>query len=78
MYLIGLFAMTQLILPEYAYNDLRKFIYTNYAEHLPHPLLIAQAFCLRFEEYGKKYDLSTITDAVEAIIKNGRNSKKQA
>jgi hypothetical protein len=42
---------------------------------LPHPLLIAQAFCLRFEEYGIKYDLSTMTNAVEDIIKNDSNNK---
>ena len=61
--------MSQLTLPEYVYEDLKKFIYINYSGQLPHPLLLAQAFCLRFEEYGKKYDLSTITSAVEDIIK---------
>ena len=61
--------MTQLSLPENVYNDLKRFIYTNYPVQLPHPLLIAQAFCLKFEEYGKKYDFSTITNAVEDIIK---------
>ena len=61
--------MTQLSLPENVYNDLKNFIYTNYCGQLPHPLLIAQAFCLKFEEHGKKYDLSTIASAVEDLIK---------
>jgi hypothetical protein len=67
--------MTQLTLPGHVYSDLKKFIYTNYSTQLPHPLLIAQAFCLRFKEHGKKYGLFTITNAVEDIIKNGRNNK---
>jgi hypothetical protein len=69
-------AMTPLTLPESVYNDLKKFVSTNYSKQLPHPLLIAQAFCLRFKQYGEKYDLSTITDAVEDIIKNSFDNKK--
>jgi hypothetical protein len=60
----------QITLPDYVYVDLNKFISTNYSKNLPHPLLIAQAFCLRFQEHGKKYGLSAITDNVEYIIKN--------
>ncbi len=67
--------MTQLTLPECVYNDLKKYISANYSMQLPHPLLIAQAFCLRFEDYGKKYDLFTITNAVEDILKNDHNNK---
>jgi hypothetical protein len=62
--------MQQMTLPECVYGDLNNFISTYYSEHLPHPLLIAQAFCLRFQEHGKKYSLSTITDNVEYIINN--------
>jgi hypothetical protein len=62
--------MQQITLPECVYSDLNMFISTCYSKHLPHPLLIAQAFCLRFQEYGKKYGLSTITDNVEYIINN--------
>jgi hypothetical protein len=62
--------MTQLKLPECVYSDLKKFISTNYSTQLPHPLLIAQTFRLRFKQYGEKFDLSTVTDAVEEIIIN--------
>jgi hypothetical protein len=62
--------MQQVILPEYVYKDLDKFISTYYYEHLPHPLLIAQAFCLKFQEHGKKFSLATITYTVEDIINN--------
>jgi len=44
----------------------------NYPKQLPHPLLIAQEFRLRFKQYGEKFDLSTITDAVEDIKTNNR------
>lgn len=64
--------MTSLALPECVYNDLKEFISKNYSKQLPHPLLIAQAFRLRFKQYGEKYDLSTITDAVEDIKKQSR------
>jgi hypothetical protein len=66
-------AMTPLTLPEYVYNDLKKFISINYSNQLPPPLLIVQAFCLRFKQYGEKFDLSTITDAVEDIIINNHD-----
>ncbi len=68
-------AMTPLTLPECVYKDLKEFIIKNYSKQLPHPLLIAQAFRLRFKQYGEKYDLSTITDAVEDILKNNYDSK---
>jgi hypothetical protein len=63
-------SMQQIMLPECVYNDLNQFIYTYYSKHLLHPLLIAQAFSLRFQEYGIKYSLPAITDAVEDIIEN--------
>jgi hypothetical protein len=55
-------------LPEKLSDDISKFISTYYREQLPHPLLIAQMFCLKHQEYGKKYGLSTITEAVEYVI----------
>jgi hypothetical protein len=64
--------MTQLKLPECVYSDLKEFIFKNYPKQLPHPLLIAQEFRLRFKQYGEKFDLSTITDAVEDIKTNNR------
>jgi len=63
-------SMQQIMLPECVYSDLNKFISTYYCKHLPHPLLIAQEFCLRYQEHGEKYSLSTITYAVENIVKN--------
>jgi hypothetical protein len=66
-------SMTPLTLPEYVYSDLKKFISINYPTQLPHPILIAQVFCLRFKQYGEKFDLSTITDAVEDIIINNHD-----
>jgi hypothetical protein len=33
-----------------------------------HPLLIAQAFILKYQDYGIKYGLPAITNAVEYII----------
>lgn len=62
--------MQQVTLPECVYNDLNKFIFTYYSKNLPHPLLIAQEFCLKFQEYGKEFSLSTVTDIVEYIINN--------
>ena len=62
--------MQQVTLPKCVYSDLNKFISTNYSGHLPHSLLIAQTFCLRFQKYGKKFSLCTITDAVEYIRNN--------
>jgi hypothetical protein len=56
--------------PSQVLDDLSKFISTYYRKHLPHPLLIAQAFCLQFQEYGKTYSLSAITDAIEQLVKN--------
>jgi len=49
-------------------DDLSKFISTYYRGKMPHPLLIAQTFCLKHQEYGKKFSLSTITEAVEHVI----------
>ena len=61
--------MNKPTLPRNVLDDLSKFISTNYREHLPHPLLIAQTFILKYQKYGKKFGLSTITDAVDHMIK---------
>lgn len=62
--------MQQVTLPECVYRDLNEFISSYYSKHLSHPLLIAQDFCLRFQEYGQKYSLPIMTETVEHIIKN--------
>jgi hypothetical protein len=56
-------------LPENVLDDLSKFISTYSHEHLPHPLLIAQSFCLKYQEYGEKFSLSSVTEAVEQLVK---------
>jgi hypothetical protein len=65
--------MQQVTIPECVYSDLNTFISTYYSKYLPHPLLIAQAFCLRFQEYGQKYSLHEVTDTVEYILKNNHH-----
>ena len=65
--------MQQVPLPESVYSDLNIFISTYHSKHLPHPLLIAQAFCLRFQEHGKKFSLLSITDTVEYIMNNNHH-----
>lgn len=59
--------MSQLIVPKYVLDDIREFICVNYHYSSPHPLIIAQAFCLRFKEYGTEFGVSEITDAVEYV-----------
>ena len=59
------FTISQLIFPKYVLDDLGKFISNNYHKSLSHSLIIAQAFCLRFKEYGNNFGVSAITDAVE-------------
>jgi len=48
-------------------DDLEKFISENYYMFLPHPLLIAQAFCLKFKEYGTDFGIYAIANAVEYV-----------
>ena len=67
--------MPRLIVPEYVFADIIRFISGTYHNDLPNSLLIAQAFCLKFQDYGKEFGLSAINNAVEDIIKNSRNNK---
>ena len=60
--------MSQINVPRYMLNDLETFIARYYTKHLPHPMLIAQAFCLQYKEYGKAFEFSTITNAVEYVL----------
>ena len=62
--------MSHLIVPKYVLDDINKLIhvnYMNYHDSLPHSSIIAQAFCLRFKDYGNKFGVSEITDAVEYV-----------
>jgi hypothetical protein len=77
--------MSHLVIPECVLDDINRFIHENYRYSLPHSLLIAQAFCLRFKDYGNDFGVSEITDAVE-YVKNhqqktrviNRNKKKSS
>jgi hypothetical protein len=59
--------MSHLIIPKYVFDDIDRFIHENYHYSLPHSLLISQAFCLRFKDYGNEFGVSEITDAVEYV-----------
>jgi hypothetical protein len=72
--------MPHLIVPKYVLDDINNFIRVNYVKFnisLPHSLIIAQAFCLRFKEYGNDFGVSVIADAIEYVknssIENERN-----
>jgi hypothetical protein len=60
--------MNQAIVPQDVLDDLSKFI--SSFSHLPHPLLIAQKFCLKYNNYGKQFGFPAIVDMVEHLIKN--------
>jgi hypothetical protein len=63
------FFMSPVLIPKRMEDDLHKFIYSNYPNTLPHSLLVAQSFMLKFPKYGKEFSFSEITDAVEYLIK---------
>ncbi len=63
--------MPQLKIPEKVFDDLGRFISKNYPNYLPNSLLIAQAFILKYQDYGKKFGLSAINKAIEDGIKRG-------
>lgn len=75
---------TPMLIPNHLLNDLIKFIYTYYSDSLPNSLLIAQAFILKHQNYGREYGLSEINRIIEDAIKQGlfksviqkRNKKK--
>jgi hypothetical protein len=63
--------MPQLTVPQHVFDDLVRFIAEKYSKNLPNSLLIAQAFCLNFPDYGKEFGLSIINNAIEDGIKHG-------
>jgi hypothetical protein len=65
------YATTQITLQEHVFNDLIRFIHEKYQGHLPHSLLIAQAFILEHQDYGKEFGLCAINYAIEEGIKQG-------
>jgi hypothetical protein len=56
-------------------DDLQDFIKGYYTNHLPHPLIIAQKFMLRFPKYGKDIGLSAISDVVDYVLKSSYQNK---
>lgn len=60
--------MPQLKSPNNLNDDLISFIFANYSKNLPNSLLIAQAFILKYPQYGKEYGLPTINRAIEDCI----------
>jgi hypothetical protein len=60
--------INQAIVPQNVLDDLSKFI-SSFSD-LPHPLLIAQKFCLKYNDYGKQFGLPVIVGIVEHLIKN--------
>ncbi|RPJ77686.1 MAG: hypothetical protein EHM20_05665 [Alphaproteobacteria bacterium] len=63
--------MPQLTIPEHVIDDLSSFISEKYDGRLPNSLLIAQAFCLKFQDYGREFGLSVMNNAIEDGIKRG-------
>jgi hypothetical protein len=63
--------MPQVIVSKSMLNDLRRFISSNYSKQLPHSILIAQSFMLKFPKYGTDIGLTAISDAVEYVKKRG-------
>jgi hypothetical protein len=59
------YATTQIILPKHVLEDLIRFINDKYQRQLPHSLLIAQAFILKYQDHGKEYGLPAINKAIE-------------
>jgi hypothetical protein len=64
-------ATSQRILPESVYNDLTRFISETYSNNLPNSLLIAQAFILKYPQFGREYGLPAINYAIEDGIRQG-------
>jgi hypothetical protein len=61
-------ATNQAMVPQNVLDNLSKFI-SSFSD-LPHPLLIAQKFCLKYNDYGKQFGLPVIVGIVEHLIKN--------
>jgi hypothetical protein len=58
-------------IPKSVFDDLIRYISATYINNLPNSLLIAQAFILKFPNYGNEFGLSVINYAIEDGIKKG-------
>jgi len=63
--------LPQLKIPKHVFDDLSRFISKSYSNHLPNSLIIAQAFILKYQDYGREFGLSAINYAIEDGIKCG-------
>jgi len=63
--------MPQLKVPKYVFYDLCRFISETYSNSLPDSLIIAQAFILKYPDYGREFGLSSINYVIEDGIKRG-------
>jgi hypothetical protein len=65
------YTMADPIIPDYVLDDLSNFISKNYPNGLPNSLLIAQAFILKYTDYGNEFGLHVINKVIEDGIKQG-------
>ena len=63
--------LPQLKIPKHVFDDLSRSISKSYSNHLPNSLIIAQAFILKYQDYGREFGLSAINYAIEDGIKCG-------
>jgi hypothetical protein len=63
--------MHSVILPEYVFYDLIRFISQTYSKCLPNWLLIGRAFILKYPDHGNEFGLPAINYAIEDGIKRG-------
>jgi hypothetical protein len=58
-------------IPTSVFEDICRYISAMYQFYFPNSLLIAQAFILKYPNYGRKFGLSAINYAIEDGIKEG-------
>lgn len=58
-------------IPMSVFDNLSRYISANYTTSLPNSLLIAQAFILKYPDYGREFGLSAINYTIEDGIKEG-------
>jgi hypothetical protein len=63
--------MDQTLLPDYVFDEIKRFIHANYHSKLPNSLLVAQAFILCYQEYGREFGLCVVNKAIECLISQG-------
>lgn len=68
---LGRYIMVATFIPQNVYDDLSNFISKTYSGRLPNSLIIAQAFIMKYPEYGREYGLSSINSVIVDGIKRG-------